>query len=118
MPASVRQAVNDFVDEHPVRFGRVLQVAGILLGVRPLDAVTHVGIPVRKDQRAAAVVENRTQTGHEPTLLPRASGKERPETWRLRIAGDVVKGRKNRVWRLEIDDLAIRKDAPHLAGEV
>src|SRR5206468_2527869 len=68
------EGVHDLVDAHAVRERGVLDVAGVLLDVRPLPPVAHVGVPVDPHHRAAGVVENRPQVRDEPALLPGTPG--------------------------------------------
>src|SRR5262245_35948483 len=61
--------IDDLVDHHLIGERGPLDVAGIVLGIRPLHAVAHVGVPVDEDQRPAGVVENAAQMRDEAALL-------------------------------------------------
>src|SRR5262245_5426024 len=73
------ERVYDFVDAHAIGHRGVLDVPGIVLGVGPLPAVAHVGIPVDEQHRALAVVENRPQVRHVAAFFPASSGEERSQ---------------------------------------
>src|SRR3989449_7139932 len=114
----MREGVNDLVDPHPIGHRRVLDVTRVLLGVGPLPAVTHVGVPVDEHHRTAVVVENRAQVRHDAALLPRAAGEERAEAGDLRGLIDLVEAAEDRMILRHLDDLAVREEALHLAREV
>src|SRR5215203_1699204 len=107
--SSVSQGINHFVDQHLVGLRGPLQVTGILLRVRPLNAVAHVGVPVNQHHWAALVIEDAAQMRREAALLPGAPAQERSETGNLRILVDAVETRVDRMRRRNLHDLAIRK---------
>src|SRR5262245_44136861 len=115
---SVSKRVYDFVNPHPIGQSRVFDVAGILLGVRPLPAVAHVGVPVDEHHRAAAVVENRPEVGHHAAFFPAAALEERAEAGDLRVGVDLVEAAEHRVVLRHLDHLAVGEEPLHLAREV
>src|SRR6476661_6360872 len=103
----MREGVNDLVDAHSISEAGELQVARVFLGVRPLPAVAHVGVPVDEHHRPAVVVEDRAEMRSEATLLPASSREERPEPRHLRIGVKLVETAEDRMIPGNLDDLTI-----------
>src|SRR5688572_14394796 len=73
---SMRQGIDHFVDEHLVGLRGPLDVALVLLRVRPLHTVAHVGVPIDQHHRPAGIVEDGAEVCGEAALLPRAPAQE------------------------------------------
>src|SRR5215218_1930582 len=115
---SMRERVDHFVDAHPIRLGRVPEVAGILLGIGPLPPVAHVRVPVDQHHGPLAIVEDRAEVGDEPTLLPGAPAEEGTQPGRLRVLFELVEAAENGVRRSQLHHVALGKDALQLAYQV
>src|SRR3954466_16386661 len=72
----MREGVDDFVDAHPVGERGELDVAGIILGVGPFPAVTHVGVEVDEHHRPAVIVLNHAQVLGDAAALPGPAGEK------------------------------------------
>src|SRR5229473_2982895 len=115
---SVGERIDNLVDAHAVRHGRVLDVAGIVLGIGPFPAVAHVRVPIDEQHRPIRVVEDRSQVGDVAAFFPAAAGHEGSETGDLRVAVHLVETAEDRMILRQIHDLAIGKYLFHLAEKM
>src|SRR5262249_39250185 len=116
--SSVGERIDNLVDAHAICHGRVLDVAGIVLGIRPFPAIAHVGVPIDEQHRPIGIVEDGAQVRDVAALLPAASCHERAQAGHLRVAIDLVEAAEHRVVFRNLDDLTVGEDLLDFTDEV